>query len=126
MSETYLRTLISLIERLGVNLNRKDEIQCQHFFGGAAAYCAGRIFMTLTSRGLALKLPKDSRELLISSGAMPLRYFPNAPIKKDYVVLPDSLADDMEALVPRIKESIRFVLKLRKRRSTKDNRSRRR
>jgi TfoX/Sxy family transcriptional regulator of competence genes len=121
MSETYLRSLISLIERLGVSLNRKDEIQCKHFFGGAAAYCAGRIFMTLTSRGLALKLPKDSRELLISSGAMPLRYFTNAPTKKDYVVLPRSLADDMEALAPRINESIRFVQTLPKRRSAKDN-----
>src|SRR5262245_2608760 len=29
---------------------------------------------------------------------MTLRYFPNAPIEKDYVVLPDSLAEDMEAL----------------------------
>ena len=103
-----------------MSLNRKDEIQCKHFFGGAAAYCAGRIFMTLTSRGLALKLPKDSRELLISRGAMPLRYFTNAPTKKDYVVLPHSLADDMEALAPRLNESIRFVQTLPKRRSAKD------
>src|SRR5258708_27712239 len=94
MAETHLRNLLSLIERLAVTLNSKDAIQCKHFFGGAAAYANGRIFMTLTSRGLALKLPKDPRELLIRAGARPLRYFPNAPIKKDYVICPRKLADD--------------------------------
>jgi len=77
--------------------------------------------MTLTSRGLGLKLPKDSRELLISSGAMPLGISRTRLTKKDYVVLPRSLAGDMEALAPRINESIRFVRTLPKRRSAKDN-----
>jgi TfoX/Sxy family transcriptional regulator of competence genes len=75
MAETHLRNLLSLIELLALNLNPKDAIQCKHFFGGAAAYANGRIFMTLTSRGLALKLQRDSRELLIRAGARPLRYF---------------------------------------------------
>jgi hypothetical protein len=44
--------------------------------------------MTLTTVGLALKLPKDSGELVIGNGARPLRYFPKGPIKKDYVLVP--------------------------------------
>jgi len=36
--------------------------------------------MTLTSRGLALKLPTGSRKLLIRMGDQPLKYFPGAPV----------------------------------------------
>lgn len=64
--------------------------------------------MTLTKGGLALKLPKASRLTLLDDGATPLRYFPNAPIKKDYVVIPSPLADDVSALAPWIAESIAF------------------
>jgi TfoX/Sxy family transcriptional regulator of competence genes len=112
VSETHLRNLRSLIERLGVNSNTKLAIQCKHFFGGAAAYAGGRIFMTLTSRGLALKLPEESRAILIGKGATPLRYFPNGPIKKDYVVIPINLSDD--DLTTWIKKSIRFAQTLPK------------
>jgi TfoX/Sxy family transcriptional regulator of competence genes len=109
MAEAQLRKLRSLIERLAANLNREDKIECKHFFSGAAAYANGRIFMTLTTIGLALKLPQDSRELLIGNGARPLRYFPKAPIKKDYVVVPKALANDEETLTSWIRESIRFT-----------------
>ncbi len=106
MAEAQLRSLRSLLERLAA----KDAIECKHFFSGAAAYANGRIFMTLTTVGLALKLPQDSRELLIGNGARPLRYFPKGPIKKDYVVVPKVLTDDEETLASWIRESIRFAL----------------
>ena len=109
MAEAQLRTLRSLLERLATNLDRKDTIECKHFFSGAAAYANGRIFMTLTTAGLALKLPQNSRELLIGNGARPLRYFPKGPIKKDYVVVPKALANDEETLASWIRESIRFA-----------------
>ena len=35
-----------------------------------------------------MKLPEADRAELRKRGAKPLRYFPKAPIKKDYVVLP--------------------------------------
>jgi TfoX/Sxy family transcriptional regulator of competence genes len=109
MAEAQLRTLRSLLGRVAANLDRKDTIECKHFFGGAAAYANGRIFMTLTTVGLALKLPKGSRELLIGYGGRPLRYFPKGPIKKDYLVVPKALANDEETLGPWIRESIRFT-----------------
>ena len=109
MAEAELRTLRSLLERLAASLDHKDTIECKHFFSGAAAYANGRIFMMLTTVGLALKLPKDSRELLIGEGAKPLRYFPKGPLKKDYVVLPKALADDEETLASLVGESIRFA-----------------
>ncbi len=86
---------------------RGADIACKHFFGGAAAYLDGRIFMTLTPVGLALKLPRDDRDGLIDQGGKPLRYFPRAPVKKHYVVLPPGL--DGEALEDWISRSIAFV-----------------
>jgi TfoX/Sxy family transcriptional regulator of competence genes len=109
MAEAQLRKLRFLIEGMAANLNRKDTIECKHFFSGAAAYVNGRIFMTLTTAGLALKLPQDSRELLMGNGARPLRYFPKGPIKKDYVLVPRALVNDEARLAPRIRESIRFA-----------------
>ena len=109
MATAELEKLRSLLARLAANLNSKNQIESKHFFSGAAAYANGRIFMTLTSVGLALKLPPEARELLVGSGATLLRYFPQGPIKKDYVVLPPTLADDDEALTPWIRESIRFT-----------------
>jgi TfoX/Sxy family transcriptional regulator of competence genes len=105
MVESYLRALGALLE----GMDSLATIECKHFFGGAAAYVGGRIFMTLTPVGLALKLPEASRDGLIALGAQPLRYFPTGPIKKDYVVVPEGLAHDRAALTPWIKESIGFA-----------------
>jgi TfoX/Sxy family transcriptional regulator of competence genes len=111
MVESYLRSLSALLEAV----DPPDTIACKHFFGGAAAYAQGQIFMTLTPVGLALKLPEASRDRLIALGAQPLRYFPTGPIKKDYVVVPEILAHDRAALAPWIKESIGFAQSLAKR-----------
>src|SRR5260370_13359403 len=56
--------------------------------------------MTLTSVGLALKLPPASHAVLIGKGAKPLRYFPTGQVKKDYVVVPRPMASDVDALAP--------------------------
>lgn len=108
MVETYLVALRALLERMAPDLASGTEITCKHFFGGAAAYAGGRIFMTLTPVGLALKLPEASRAALIEAGGAPLRYFPKAPIKKDYALVPEALADDPPALTPWVRESIDF------------------
>jgi TfoX/Sxy family transcriptional regulator of competence genes len=111
MVESYRAVLRSLLERVTIDdLGLRTALECKHFFSGAAAYANGRIFMTLTTVGLALKLPEESRAALIERGAKPLRYFPRGPIKKDYVVIPRRLAEDEDALAPWIKASIRFSL----------------
>jgi hypothetical protein len=41
----------------------------------------------------------DVHDALIDSGrAVPLRYFPNSPIKKDYVLFPDEFVSAAEAV----------------------------
>jgi TfoX/Sxy family transcriptional regulator of competence genes len=86
-----------------------DVISCKHFFSGAAAYVDGDIFMTLTPVGLALKLPEGDRNALFDQGWKSLRYFPNAPVKKDYALLPFQLIDDEGVLNDWISRSIEYV-----------------
>lgn len=98
-----------MLDRMALDLDAECAIECKHFFSGAAAYADGRIFMTVTPLGLALKLPEPSRARLIAGGGAPLRYFPKGPVKKDYVVVAEALAADEAALAPWIEESIGFA-----------------
>lgn len=109
MVEVHIHSLRSIVERAVPNQEPGTDIECRHFFSGAAAYAGGRIFMSLTTVGLALKLPEEARTQLLEAGAEPLRYFAKGPIKKEYVVLPENLARDADALAPWIEASIRYV-----------------
>jgi TfoX/Sxy family transcriptional regulator of competence genes len=90
-------------------LSGSDDISCRHFFSGAAAFVDGHIFMSLSPAGLALKLPKEDCRTLFEQGGKPLRYFPKAPVKKDYVILPPRLVNDESALADWILSSIKSV-----------------
>jgi TfoX/Sxy family transcriptional regulator of competence genes len=105
----YLGELEALLGELNLGLPGDAEITCKHFFSGAAAYADGKIFMSLTPVGLALKLPDETRQALLARGGKPLRYFPKAPVKKDYVVLPKKLAADRKALAALVRESVSAV-----------------
>jgi TfoX/Sxy family transcriptional regulator of competence genes len=108
MVARHVAALRSLLERTASAVDREIDVECKHFFSGAAAYADGRIFMTLTSVGLALKLPAPDQESLIAEGATPLRYFPTGPVKKEYVVVPDRIAADPKLLAPWVAKSVRF------------------
>ena len=108
MVAAYVSALCSLVAAATSELDRGITIECKHFFSGAAAYANGRIFMTLTSAGVALKLPQESQAELTRRGAKPLRYFPRGPIKKDYVIVPGEIARDAAALAPWIIKGVLF------------------
>ncbi len=110
MAEPYLQNLRDLLDRLAPIAGVTRELTCKHFFAGAAAYAEGRIFLTLTPVGLAVKLPPARCEELLAAGGKPLRYFPNAPVKKAYVLLTDEAASDDQALARLIAESVQFSL----------------
>ena len=105
MAEPYLGDLSALAARLAPG----EAIACKHFFSGAAAYADGRIFMSWTPAGLALKLPEARRAALLEQGGRPLRYFPKAPVKRGYVLLPARLLSDEAALAGLISESLHHV-----------------
>lgn len=112
MAEPYLRDLQAIVAQSCV-LPGNTGVICRHFFSGAAAYAGGRIFMTLTPAGLALKLSEEDRRRLFDLGATPLKYFPNAPVKKDYALLPPRLMDDetmADSITHWITRSMKFVL----------------
>ncbi len=114
MAKEYLERLETLLRPVARTLPPEVALEIRHFFSGAAAYANGRICITLTTVGLALKLPEDSRARLKKKGARPLRYFPNGPIKKDYVVVPRSYREDTRKLATWARKSIDHALTLPK------------
>jgi hypothetical protein len=94
-----LHDLKALLDKLKPLRPAGTEITCKHFLSDAAAHLGGKIFMSLLPLGLALKLPEDVRVKLMAEGGTLLRYFPNASVQKDHLVLPDELAEDTEALI---------------------------
>ena len=110
MAQEYLDRLNTLVERLSSGGLDGVRLECRHFFSGAAVYARGRICMSWTPVGFALKVPEASRHVLVKQGATYLRYFPKAPIKKDYVVLPESMMNETKTLRHWAKVSVEYVL----------------
>lgn len=112
MTKEYLQELTALVKATTSD-DTNIKLQCKHFFSGAAAYADGKICMSLTPAGLAIKLPTKWREKLVAEyGARRLRYFPRGPIKKEYVVLPEALLKDVKALRRWVGASIEYVRSL--------------
>ena len=114
MAKEYLEKLEALLAPTACQLPPKVKLEVRHFFSGAAAYANGRICITLTTVGLALKLPEDARAKLKKKGARSVRYFPNGPIKKDYVVVPRRYREDKRKLATWAGKSIDYALTLPK------------
>ncbi len=103
MAEPYLSDLRVLTSSWSDADQRLGVLECRHFFSGAAAYREGSIAASLTPAGLAFKVPDEVRDRLLASGrAAPLRYFPDAPIKRNYVLFADPMVinpDDAASLL---------------------------
>lgn len=112
MTTAYLQELTALLKATTSDQTHA-KLECKHFFSGAAVYANGKICLSLTPVGLAIKLPKELRTMLVEEhGAQPLRYFPKGPIKKEYVVLPKATLKDAKALRRWINASIAYVCSL--------------
>lgn len=75
------------------------ELAFRPMFGGIMAYAEGKAFASLSDMGLALKAKGPlMAEFLAADGARPLRYRPDDPPSKSYVLVPDAMLDDREAL----------------------------
>jgi hypothetical protein len=115
MAKEYLEKLSAFIEKATADFSENINLECKHFFSGAALYAEERICISLTPVGLAIKLPEKTRDkLLKSKKAVPLRYFPKGPIKKDYILLPGGMAKGGKILHKYVKESIEYVLTMPK------------
>ncbi|MEA3004178.1 MAG: hypothetical protein QOH81_2966 [Sphingomonadales bacterium] len=75
------------------------ELAFRPMFGGIMTYAEGKPFAILLSAGMAVKAKGPlTAEFLAVEGARPLRYKPGAPPSKSYVVVPEAMLDDREAL----------------------------
>jgi TfoX/Sxy family transcriptional regulator of competence genes len=86
------------------------ELRFRPMFGGIGVYADGRMFLSLSDVGLALKLGEAERAMLLKiPGAKPLQYEPNSPPSKSYVVVPDRMLADRKALRDWIARSATFA-----------------
>lgn len=113
MAKPYLDDLTKLLARVVPRFAADDGVECRHFFSGAAAYVNACMFMSLTPAGLALKLPEIRRTELMAAGGEALQYFPKAPIKKEYVVLPGDIREQPAVLAALIIESAEYAQPVR-------------
>jgi TfoX/Sxy family transcriptional regulator of competence genes len=75
------------------------ELLFKPMFGGILAYACGKPLASLSDVGLALKASGAlNAEFLSVPGAVALRYEPDAPPSKTYVVVPPTVLADREAL----------------------------
>ena len=110
MAEPYVENLSAMIDRLELSVDKVGQLECRHFFSGAALYANGKICASLTPAGFGLKLPAEARMQLIETiDGAELRYFENAPVKKDYVALSKRVLQDDEWLRSLLLNSIEFV-----------------
>jgi len=115
MAKEYLDRLSAFMAEAAADLPGNVHLECKHFFSGAALYAKDRICITLTPTGLAIKLPEGTRDnLLKDKKAVPLRYFPEGPIKKGYALFPSGMAEGNETPLAFVNESIKYVLTLPK------------
>jgi TfoX/Sxy family transcriptional regulator of competence genes len=114
MSREYQLRLTNFLDEHYIAAPPKVELQVKPFFGGAAAYANGAICLTLTKVGFAVKLPDGDLKTLFDLGAQPLRYFPKAPIKKQYALLPQEIMNNPENLRYWIEKCISHVVKKEK------------
>ena len=75
------------------------ELSFRPMFGGIMGYADAKVFASLSDVGLALKLAGADREALLAEpGARPLQYEPSSPPSRSYVVVPDAMLSDPDAL----------------------------
>ena len=68
-------------------------------FGGAMVHADGKPVASLSDAGFAIKLPPGLQvDLLTVEGTRRLRYGPDKPESKSYIVLPDHVVADDAAL----------------------------
>ena len=108
MAEPYFSQLKQILEALNI---LEATLECKHFFSGAAMYANGNICASLGPAGFAVKLPENLRHGLIDEGkGEKFRFFPNGPVKHEYVLLNESVFQDEQAVHEILGESVSYIL----------------
>ena len=77
------------------------DVAFRPMFGGIMAYADGKPFASLSDVGLGLKLTGGERDAMLAlPGAAPLRYGPDQPPSKLYVLVPEAMLSEPDRLRP--------------------------
>jgi len=83
------------------------ELAFRPMFGGIMGYAAGKVFASLSNVGLALKMTgADHSAFSALPGVEPLRYEPDDPPSKSYLLVPDAMLSDPTSLRSWIARSV--------------------
>ena len=75
------------------------ELRFKAMFGGIMAYAEEKPFASLSDVGLAFKLSGEAHAALLAvDGAKPLQYDASQPVSKTYVLVPNGMLGDKDAL----------------------------
>ncbi|MCC6904409.1 MAG: TfoX/Sxy family protein [Anaerolineae bacterium] len=88
------------------------DLTFRRMFGLFGVYARGRFFAIVSPAGLALKLPAAKHPPLIAAGGRPLRFAPDGPTMREYMVVPPALLEDPARLTRWIEASLDYVLTL--------------
>ncbi|MGL1920683.1 MAG: hypothetical protein OCD03_06630 [Hyphomicrobiales bacterium] len=122
MCEFETKDLLKIVENCFGILCEEVELTSKYMFGGALCYTFGRPFISITSFGIAVKLPTDRlAELLTIKGARHLQLSPTSAPNKNYILVPIDWHEDFEKLLPIFMEASVHcrTLKLPKKRNKK-------
>lgn len=110
MDSPSLDVLENQLSAAAETLDLDGDLTFKPMFGGVCAYHGGRVFASLSNIGLALKLPPQAQnELLALPAAKRLRYEPDAPESKSYVVVPPTMQETPDTLAVWVRQSVDFV-----------------
>lgn len=98
--------LLSALQSISPNI----PVQFRAMFGGRAAYAFGRVFASLSNRGLAIKLSASQQQnLLAVPNTHRLQYHPQSPPSKHYVVVSEQLLHNPNELGFWLEQSLQYV-----------------
>lgn len=107
---SYQSTIEGLLRRSRSRLAAGGRLQFKSCFGAVAAYVDGNIFASCGNFGVALRLPSQTlSDLFQERDVLPLKYFPNGHVKKEYAVIPARLIEDRERFKKLLDASIRYA-----------------
>lgn len=110
MSAKILAEYQEQLQAAAAHISPPVALTFKSMFGGMCAYWGELVFASLSDVGLALKLAQsDQEELLELPGTQRLRYDPQSPPSKQYIIVPLNLRKDPKALSGWLERSLVYV-----------------
>ena len=107
----YLNRLQDELKQACPKLVTTRRLEFRNCFGAVAAYVDGKIFVSHGKFGIALRLPPDTlKRLSREPDVLPLKYFPNGHVKKEYAIIPKRIIDQRARFRGLVAKSIQHAL----------------